>query len=173
MARELGWSQRRKDEELRWGIRFLGSMGLRGVPEDVYAPRTWLAWLERLIGFKGSVVVPRITNVYSRAQFEPGEVERIRNVFESHARGEVGLQQQGQQHAKGEKRFRKSGLPAALAELPGYEEARPQHLKNVLQETGFDSREDLSLDEFLEVRHFLSVFSASWMRITFRCTDMR
>jgi glycerol-3-phosphate dehydrogenase len=141
MAGELNWSTARKREELRRGVHFLESMGLRGVPDNVFAPPAWADRLwSKLIGPTPPVIPTR----YSRAQFEAGELDQIKAAFlakatPSHDGGD------------GEKRLHRSRLQQTLNDLPGYEEAKSQHLDNVLVEIGIEGREDIALDELLEV----------------------
>lgn len=142
MASELGWSHTRKAEELRRGVKFLRSMGLQGVPEDLYTQRrSWKDWIESNVF--GGEKTPKLTAAYSRASFGAGEIDAIGAAFEAKAdRTDEG---------GGEKRLARGRLLAVIRELPGYEEARPQHLENVLTEVGFEGRGDIALDEFLEV----------------------
>lgn len=138
MAGELDWSTARKKEELRRGVQFLESMGLRGVPDSVFAPT---GWVDRVWSTLMTPTPPVIATRYSRAQFEAGELDQIKAAFLAKATS----------RSDGEKRLHRSQLQQTLSELSGYEEAKPQHLDNVLVEIEFEGREDVALDELLEV----------------------
>ena len=144
MAGELAWSTTRKREELRRGVQFLGSMGLRGVPHTALIPLGWTEWF----GMKltGRTPLPIATR-YGRSLFEAGELDQIRAAFLARATS----WHEGEEGSGGEKRIHRDQLQQMLSELPGYEEAKPQHLDNVLVEIGFEGRDDIALDEFLEV----------------------
>ena len=149
MAEELTWSAARKREELRRGVRFLKSMGLRGVPHNALDPIGWAEW----IGNKLTRRTPLpIATRYSRAQFEAGELDHIRAAFLARATS----WHNGEERTGGEKRLHRNQLQEMLSEMPGYEETKPQHLDNVLVEIGFEGRNDIALDEFLEVSLLVS-----------------
>lgn len=137
MAGELNWSTARKKEELRRGVQFLESMGLRGVPDSVFAPTGWVDRVWSTL----TTAPPVIATRYSRAQFEAGELDQIKAAFLAKATS----------RPDGEKRLHRSELQQTLSELSGYEEAKSQHLDNVLVEIEFEGREDVALDELLEV----------------------
>jgi len=161
MAGELGWSASRRTQELRNGVLFLGSMGLRGVPADALAPLGWTGWLESK--FLGRTPL-RVTTGYSRAQFEAGELDELKAAFLARA---TGLSVGKEQGSGGEKRMNKDQLQEVLSDLPRYEETKPQHLQNVLEEAGFEGRNDIALDEFLEICAGLKeLFTAPTARVT-------
>jgi len=141
-------------------VKFLTSMGLRGVPEDVYVKLGWGEWLQHKLWFPRparALPQPKITTAYSRAQFGTGEVERITAVFNERARDDP---------ERGVKRLGRKSLEGVISELPGYEEAKPQHLKSVLAEVGFEGLSEIGLDEFLEICAGLKeLFSAPEVRL--------
>lgn len=144
MADELGWSAARKTQELRRGVMFLGSMGLRGVPANTPGPLGWSEWLETKLMGRTPM---RVTKGYSRAQFEAGELNGLKAAFLARATD----LRDGEMQVSGGERLSKSQLQEVLSDLSGYEETKAQHLQNVLEEAGFDGRDDIALDEFLEV----------------------
>ncbi|KAF8509733.1 FAD dependent oxidoreductase-domain-containing protein [Gautieria morchelliformis] len=144
MAGELSWTPARKREELRRGVEFLRSMGLRGVPDHALEPIGWVEWFgSRLTGR----TPPPIATRYSRAQFEAGELDKLKAAFLARATS----LHEGEEASGGEKRLHRNQLQQMLGGLPGYEETKPQHLDNVLTEIGFEGRDDIALDEFLEI----------------------
>jgi glycerol-3-phosphate dehydrogenase len=93
--------------------------------------------------------------MYSRAQFEAGEIDMLRAAFGQkaavvspidNARGMEGT------NVVKELRLRKEDVQALLKELPGYEAVYPKDFDYVLEEAGFGKKVDIDFDEFVEVR---------------------
>lgn len=156
MAQELNWTTTRKREELRRGVQFLESMGLRGVPDNpLTTTPVWVDWVwNKLVGSPTSP--PFIATKYSRAQFEAGELDQIRAAFLARATS-IPTGEQGRSVGE-EKKLQQSQLQQTLSDIPGYEETKSQHLENVLVEIGCDGGDDIALDELLEVSISLRLY---------------
>ncbi|KLO06265.1 DAO-domain-containing protein [Schizopora paradoxa] len=142
MAGELGWSSSRKRKELQEGAQFLESMGLAPGVEVLSAPHTWLEWAKSaVLGMKQKPD----GRMYSRAQFEAGEVDSLKDIFATRAKGA------GDGGTEGQLRVQKEDIRVILRETPGYENIRSKELEYVLDEAGFSKRGDFDFDEFIEI----------------------
>lgn len=145
MAGELGWGRARKIAELYRAVAFLESMGL--APGIELAPRTWREWAtSSLFGLTGSAALRPDGRTHSRAQFEAGEVDALREAFAARASGLAGQGETG-----GVQRLGRQELNAVLHEVPGYEKTREKEFDYVLDEAGFIQQLDFDFDEFVEV----------------------
>ncbi|KAF8581027.1 DAO-domain-containing protein [Ramaria rubella] len=144
MAGELDWSASRRNQELRRGVQFLESMGLRGIPDNALAPSGWVEWLDTKLTGRTPV---HIKARYSRAQFEAGEMDQIKTAFLAKA----SAPHDREKASGGEERLHRNQLQQLFNDLPGYENVKSQQLDNVLGEIGFEKRNDIALDEFLEI----------------------
>jgi len=141
MSEELHWSAARKRKEVVDARSFLQSMGLPPSAEH-FVPQEPAGMLERVGGlFERGKGRSRLltTPAYSRAQFEPGQVDELRRAF-------TGRLEQGVLRLA-----REDVLPLVRA-LPGYESVRQKDFEYVLEETGFARQRDVDFDEFVEVR---------------------
>lgn len=148
MAEELGWNRiQKKDMTLR-AIHFLGTMGLsdKAVAEAQQKSIAGASFLEKAGmwamgcgggygGYGGGE-----GSVYSRAQFEAGEVEALKGAFAKRART-----------VQGEDRVRKDEIMDLLKEVPGYEAIPPRDCSYVLEEAGYKNKNDMGFEEFVEV----------------------
>ena len=165
MAEELNWSLSRKRQELNDATAFLASMGLpSGAKVPEIEPRGLLEKIESALwwGLSGGGIVGSTVGrgkvqsvMYSRAQFEAGEIDMLRAAFGQkaavvspidNARGMEGT------NVVKELRLRKEDVQALLKELPGYEAVYPKDFDYVLEEAGFGKKADIDFDEFVEVR---------------------
>lgn len=161
MAEELNWSRKRQLEEIQKCTLFLESMGL---PEGTTPPK--LREPTTLIGsVKGSVwsKVPSVPFVggkslkevedekerreassfaYSRTQFEPGEVDELKVVFEDVAKAAEGA-------TIGTGQMRELVTSGGLR---GYEGVGGKDFDYVMEETGYAKRGNVDFEEFVEVR---------------------
>lgn len=143
MAGELGWSSSRRRKELQDGALFLESMGLAAGVEVEPASRTWLEWAKStMLGMKQKPD----GRMYSRAQFEAGEVDSLKDIFATRAKGAPGVGE-----TEGRLRVKKEDIRVILRETPGYENVRSNEFNYVLDEAGFSKRDDFDFDEFVEV----------------------
>jgi glycerol-3-phosphate dehydrogenase len=141
MSAELGWSRARRKQEIERTTDFLESMGLsREVSEQRTQLMGWRAWASNML-FGSSTTRPSRV-VYSRAHFQPGEIERLRQLFGSKASGD---------------RLPTPQLLEMLQQVEEYQEFDPANVQSVLEQTGLDTRTDVGLDEFLEVSSQLSI----------------
>lgn len=147
MSEELGWNSTRRKEELDRGVDFLQSMGLTGSIELEPTPRTWIEWAKSMIfGWRRRPD----GRAYTRAQFEPGEVDALRTIFKANAQGEAfGI---GSVETRGQPRLRRRELLEVLHRTSGYEKIRENEFYYILDEAGFSQRDDFDFDEFVEVR---------------------
>jgi glycerol-3-phosphate dehydrogenase len=138
MAEELNWNTARKREELTYTTHFLQSMGLQ--PAAVPMPsssQSWWGWVR-----KNLVLLPangKVSNVgYGRAQFNPGEVDSLREAFIERSKDSAG-------------RLAKETMREVLQHIPAYAGVRTKDFEYVLEETGLAGQKDVDVDEFVEV----------------------
>lgn len=172
MAEDLNWSLSRKRQELKKATAFLESMGLpSGAKIHGIEPRGLLERAESVLwwGINGDWIFGSGAGrgkgqsvMYSRAQFEAGEIDMLRAAFGqraavispvNNARGTEG------NNAVEELRLEKENVRALLKELPGYEGVHPKDFDYVL-EAGLGKRSDMNFDEFVEVRALQFLFSS-------------
>jgi glycerol-3-phosphate dehydrogenase len=137
MAEDLNWNAVRKREEMMQTTRFLQSMGLphgNDVPTPARPSQRWFDWVYRLAGITATT-----TSSHGRAQFEAGEAESLREAFFEHSRDPAG-------------RLDKSSIRELLQGVPAYASIRTKDFEYVLEETGLSKKEDVDVDEFVEVR---------------------
>ncbi|KZW03354.1 DAO-domain-containing protein [Exidia glandulosa HHB12029] len=133
MGDELKWSRSRRKAEVERTKAFLESMGLA---KEVSAQRRELmGWGDWARGLLFGQAAP-VRGTYSRAQFAPGEVDRLRAAFAAHAVGD---------------RLTKPAIREAMKQEEEYQSYSAADVQSVLEQTGLDTRTDIGLDEFLEV----------------------
>ncbi|KIJ64594.1 hypothetical protein HYDPIDRAFT_132623 [Hydnomerulius pinastri MD-312] len=175
MGKELGWSRSRQREEYERGVKFLGSMGLApGMAAGASSGfggrggiSGWVGWLEggfwHLLGMTGLPIptpipasLPVSAQSYSRAKFDAGEIDALKEIFIRHAV----LSPAGQAHdaiVQIDQRLKKADIREVLkefaAEWPGagYEGFREADYRYVFEEEGFKDRVDVDFDEFVEI----------------------
>jgi glycerol-3-phosphate dehydrogenase len=165
MSEELNWSLSRKRQELKKGTAFLASMGLpsgakvpeiepHGLLEKAESALWWGIGGNWIMG-NGTVRGNLQSVMYSRAQFEAGEIDTLKAAFGQraaivspidNARGAEG------KNAVKELRLKKEDVQVLLKELPGYEGVHPKDFEYVLEEAGLGKKADIDFDEFVEVR---------------------
>jgi glycerol-3-phosphate dehydrogenase len=93
--------------------------------------------------------------MYSRAQFEAGEIDMLRAAFAQKAAivspVDIARGTEGNNLVQ-ELRLRRENVQALLKELPEYESVHPKDLEYVLEEAGLGKIVDMDFDEFVEVR---------------------
>lgn len=158
LAEELKWDNKRKEQEIERGAVFLSSMGLPPglVPRSLAsgAREEYKGVGERVKGLVGLVPVEqrRLPEdiFYSRAQFEAGEVEELRQAFTKRTK------------PKYEPSTTPGGIvsPVRVAQtelfdlvqvMPGFEGIKRKDYDYVLEEAGYSKQSDLDFDEFVEV----------------------
>jgi glycerol-3-phosphate dehydrogenase len=144
MAEELGWRRARKREEIERAVEFLATMGLAPGAGAILLESAPNSMLERLIYAlwrPGTAPGAKVSAVYSRAQFEAGEVDALRDVYLRRARAVAGQ----------DTRLSKSEVIDLLRETPGYEDVSVKDYEYVLDEAGFRGKDQIDFDEFVEV----------------------
>ncbi|KAH9949802.1 DAO-domain-containing protein [Amylocystis lapponica] len=145
MAEELKWTRARKDAEIAKATSFLASMGLPpgAIMSTRTEPRGLLERAESAFGFGAAAserrrrAAPEM--VYSRAQFEAGEVEALQEAFASRVRGASQERMQHQQAFE------------LIKALPGYEGIKIKDYDYVLEDAGIRKSQDVGFDEFVEI----------------------
>lgn len=141
MAEERKWSKERKAAELDAAVRFLASMGLP--PGAAPAQQRSHGLLEKVEGALGLPAPARRRRaapemVYSRAQFEAGEVEQLKAAFAGAAHG-------------AEEKLGHERVLELVKGLPGFEAVNAKDYDYVLEEAGFSKAQDVDFDGFVEV----------------------
>ncbi|KZT65822.1 DAO-domain-containing protein [Daedalea quercina L-15889] len=140
MAEECKWSSSRKSAELERATRFLASMGLPPGAEPLHRPQGLLEKVEGALGLgvghRRKRAAPEM--VYSRAQFEAGEVEQLRVVFVGAAKG-------------AEEKLGHERVLDLVKAMPGYGAVNKKDYEYVLEEAGFSKAQDVDFDEFVEI----------------------
>ncbi|THH20614.1 hypothetical protein EW146_g811 [Bondarzewia mesenterica] len=148
MSEELHWNRARKQAELERATKFLQSMGLS---PNIAPPalNDSMGFMEKIGGalhLVDSAVKERpkhVSGTYSRAQFEPGEMEELHEAFSKSAKAVENSSEQ--------LKLEKVSFRELVTGLPGYESIRPKDFDYVLEETGFARKTNIDFDEFLEV----------------------
>ncbi|KII90729.1 hypothetical protein PLICRDRAFT_106052 [Plicaturopsis crispa FD-325 SS-3] len=154
MAEELGWSRSEKKKQIDDAVVFLGSMGL--APGATVAPSHHKSVFERIESVfwnpatLGVGAQKGTASIYSRAQFESGEVDTLRRAFEGRAVSVPAAQTQAS-GVVDEKRVQKQELPELLKGVSGYEGIPLKDFEYVFEEAGYSSRADFDFDEFVEI----------------------
>ena len=156
MADELHWSGARTKQETAAATDFLGSMGLMpgAQPRPIaHEPRGIVECVEGVFGVERARRRAAQEMVYSRAQFDAGEVEALRGEFD--ARAQKVESEQGAQT-----RLPTPAVFELVKGLRGFEEIKPKDYDYVLEEAGFARQKDLDFDEFVEVSLFVAIVHA-------------
>jgi len=150
MAEDLNWSHPRQRAEIDRATKFLASMGLP--PGTEPPPLKLHSSVERFWALLR--LTPRASSeartlraaqemVYSRAQFEAGEIAALRDAFT--------VRVQEYPAAEDETRLGRADVIGLIRSLKGYEGVSQKDYEYVLTETGFTDKSDFNLDEFVEV----------------------
>ena len=151
MAEDLGWSRSRQKAEIERATKFLASMGLPpGIEPPPLKTHSLVERLWSLFGLiaqaSSEVRTPRAARemVYSRAQFEAGEIAALRDAFTART--------QQYPAVEGETHLGRADVIGLIKSLRGYEGVSQKDYEYVLTETGFVDKSDFNIDEFVEVR---------------------
>ncbi|GBE83265.1 Glycerol-3-phosphate dehydrogenase, mitochondrial [Sparassis crispa] len=148
MAEELKWSHKEKEEQIKNATKFLASMGLQpsAVPFSKAEAHGLREHVEGFLGL-GANSEPRRRAaremVYSRAQFETGEIETLQEAFESRAKAANPSQEP--------ECIAQTDVIELIRDLPGYEGVKMKDYDYVLEEAGFTKTQDIDFDEFVEI----------------------
>ena len=150
MAEDLGWNHSRQRAEIDRATKFLASMGLPpGTQPPPLKTRSFVEKLWALLGFapQGSSFARTLRAgqdmVYSRAQFEAGEITTLQDVFTARV--------QQYPAVEGETHLGRADVMGLIKSLKGYEGVSQKDYEYVLMETGFADKSDFNFDEFVEV----------------------
>jgi glycerol-3-phosphate dehydrogenase len=139
MAEELNWNAARRRQEMMHTTRFLQSMGLPPGGTDVLttarSPQQWYDRAYRMMTGTSAAA----TSSHGRAQFEAGEADSLREAFLERSRDSAG-------------RLAKPAIRELLQGIPAYSGISTKEFEYVLEETGLAKRNDVDMDEFVEVR---------------------
>lgn len=151
MAEDLKWSRSRQQAEVERATKFLASMGL---PPNIEPPplktRSFTEKFWALLGYTPQALREARTlraareMVYSRAQFEAGEITALRDAFTAMV--------QQYPAAEDETNLGRADVIGLIKRLKGYEGVSQKDYEYVLMETGFADKTDFNFDEFVEVR---------------------
>ena len=151
MAEDLGWNHSRQRAEIDRATKFLASMGLPpGTDPPPLKTRSFMEKFRAVVGFapQGSSLARTLRAgqemVYSRAQFEAGEITALQNAFTARV--------QQYPAVEGETHLGRADVISLIKSLNGYEGVSQKDYEYVLAETGFVDKSDFNLDEFVEVR---------------------
>lgn len=150
MAEDLGWNHSRQRAEIDRATKFLASMGLPpGTDPPPLKTRSFMEKLRALLGFapQGSSLARTLRAgqemVYSRAQFEAGEITALQDAFAARV--------QQYPAVEGETHLGRADTIGLIKSLNGYEGVSQKDYEYVLTETGFADKPNFNLDEFIEV----------------------
>jgi glycerol-3-phosphate dehydrogenase len=159
MADECGWSKARKASEIEKATVFLTSMGLpasaaraaaAAAAASESAPTTLLGRVEHVLhtGLGLRTTSPKVAPpVFGRAMIDAGEMDALKTAF----RRETGAEGQ---------RLPRASVLGLVKSLPGYEAISQKEYDYVLVETGLKARDDVDINEFVEVSCTLTLHGA-------------
>ena len=150
MAEDLGWNHSRQQAEIDRATKFLASMGLPPGTEPPSAKtRSFVERFRALLGFaphgssEARILRAGQEMVYSRAQFEAGEIAALLGAFTSRV--------QQYPAVEGETHLGRADVIGLIKSLNGYAGVSQKDYEYVLTETGFADKLDFNFDEFVEV----------------------
>ncbi|TBU59006.1 DAO-domain-containing protein [Dichomitus squalens] len=154
MAEELHWPAARTKAETAAATEFLLSMGLMpgATPRPTSTePKSVVECMETALGVKTGREkrLRRAAQemVYSRAQFEAGELEALKSAFEARAKASATTQAQ----VVGEPKLKTGELYELVKGLPGFDAVRPKDYEYVMEEVGYARSKDVDWSEFMEI----------------------
>ncbi len=153
MAEEAHWSPARAKAETAAATEFLLTMGLMpgAAPRRPVAsePKSVLESVESALGIRHARRRRAAQEmVYSRAQFDAGEVEAFKRAFDARATVQVALAQP---------KLETTRVYDLVKGLPGFDAVRPKDYDYVMDEVGYARSEDVDFDEFVEVSFFVHI----------------
>lgn len=150
MAEDLNWSHSRQQAEIDRATKFLASMGLPpGTEPPPLKTHSLVEKFWALLGFTaqapGEARILRVGRemVYSRAQFEAGEIMALRDAFTTRTQQYPAVED--------ETHLGQADVIGLIKSLKGYEGVSQKDYEYVLTETGFADKPDFNFDEFVEV----------------------
>ena len=150
MAEDLNWSHSRQQAEIDRATKFLASMGLPpGIEPPPLKTHSFVEKFWSWLGFAGQASsearILRVARemVYSRAQFEAGEIAALRDAFIARTQQYPAVED--------ETHLGRADVVGLVKSLKGYEGVSQKDYEYVLTETGFADKLDFNFDEFVEV----------------------
>jgi len=150
MAEDLSWSHSRQQAEIDRATKFLASMGLPpGIEPPPLKTHSFVEKFWSLLAFTGQASSEGRTlqaargTVYSRAQFEAGEITALRDAFVTRTQQYPAVED--------ETHLGWADVFGLIESLKGYEGVSQKDYEYVLTETGFADKLDFNFDEFVEV----------------------
>ena len=146
MTEDLDWSHSRQQAEIDRATEFLASMGLPpGIEPPPLRTHSVMEKFWSLLGFTGQVLSEARTlrvareMVYSRAQFEAGEIVALRDAFVARTQQYPAVED--------ETHLGQADVFGLIENLKGYEGVSRKDYDYVLTETGFAGKSDVNFDE--------------------------
>lgn len=150
MAEDLSWSRSRQQAEIDRATKFLASMGLPpGIEPPSLKTHGFMERFWSLLGLTGQVSSEARTlraareMVYSRAQFEAGEITALRDAFVARTQQYPAVED--------ETHLGRADVFGLIESLKGYEGVSHKDYEYALMETGFTDKPEFNFDEFVEV----------------------
>lgn len=150
MAEDLNWSYSRQRAEVERATKFLASMGLPpGIEPPPLKTHSLMERFWALLGFmvqasnKAKTLRVAQEMLYSRAQFEAGEITALHDAFTARV--------QQYPAVENETHLGRTDVIGLIRSLKGYEGVSQRDYEYVLTETGFADKSDFDLEEFVEV----------------------
>ena len=150
MTEDLDWSHSRQQAEIDRATEFLASMGLPpGIEPPPLRTHSVMEKFWSLLGFTGQISIEARTlrvaqeMVYSRAQFEAGEITALRDAFVARTQQYPAVED--------ETHLGQADVFGLIESLKGYEGVSRKDYDYVLTETGFAGKSNFNFDEFVEV----------------------
>jgi len=150
MAEDLNWNRSRQQAEIDRATKFLASMGLPpGIEPPPLKTHSFMEKFWSLLGFTSQAWsearTPRAARemVYSRAQFEAGEITALRDAFVARTQQYPAVED--------ETHLGRADVFGLIESLKGYEGVSRKDYEYALTETGFADKPDFNFDEFVEV----------------------
>lgn len=150
MTEDLNWSRSRQQAEIDRATKFLASMGLPpGIEPPSLKTHSFMEKFWSLLGLTGQVSSEARTlraareMVYSRAQFEAGEITALRDAFVARTQQYPAVED--------ETHLGRADVFGLIESLKGYEGVSRKDYEYALTETGFTDKPEFNFDEFVEV----------------------
>ncbi|PIL22688.1 hypothetical protein GSI_15381 [Ganoderma sinense ZZ0214-1] len=147
MAEEAHWSPARAKAETAAATEFLLTMGLMpgAAPRPISSePKGVVECVETALGIRHARTRRAAQEmVYSRAQFDAGEVEAFRHAFEARATAA--------QEERDQPKLETARVYDLVKGLPGFDGVRPKDYDYVMEEVGYARSKDVDFDEFVEI----------------------
>ena len=158
MAEEAHWTPARAKAETDAATKFLLTMGLMpgAAPRPIsHEPKGVVECVETALGMRHARRRRAAQEmVYSRAQFDAGEVEAFRRAFEARATLQV---------EEDRPKLETAGVYDLVKGLPGFDGVRPKDYDYVMEEVGYARGKDVDFDEFVEVSFFVHMLWSGYL----------